>query len=101
MDVEVIKAEVARRYEVSVEQLEGERREKHISQARHIAIYLARELTNGSFPAIGKAFGARDHTTVMHACRKVSELLKTPLFRSEIEELKECLRTSQRASTGR
>jgi len=101
LDMEVIKAEVARRYEVTVEQLEGERREKRISQARHIAIYLARELTNGSFPAIGKAFGARDHTTVMHAYRKVTELLKTPLFRSEIDELKECLRAKQHASTGK
>lgn len=102
LDIEFIKSEVARRYEVSVEQLEGEKREKRISQARHIAIYLARELTNGSFPAIGKAFGARDHTTVMHAHRKVTELLKTPLFRSEIEELTECLRTHpQQVSKGR
>jgi chromosomal replication initiator protein len=97
VDIAAIKAEVARRYEVTVEQLEGERREKRISQARHIAIYLARELTNGSFPTIGRAFGARDHTTVMHAYRKVSDLLKTPLFRNEIEELTESLRAGSPA----
>jgi len=95
LDIETIKAEVARRYEVTVEQLEGERREKRISQARHIAIYLARELTNSSFPTIGRAFGDRDHTTVMHSYRKVKELMQTPLFRSEIEELKEALKNRE------
>lgn len=95
LDIETIKAEVAHRYEVTVEQLEGERREKRISQARHIAIYLARELTNSSFPTIGRAFGDRDHTTVMHSYRKVKELMKTPLFRSEIEELKEALKNRE------
>lgn len=97
LDIEMIKAEVARRYEVTVEELEGSRRDRRISQARHIAIYLARELTNSSFPTIGRAFGHRDHTTVMHAYRKVNELLRIPLFRSEIEELKESLRAGQRS----
>lgn len=101
LNIDMIKAEVARRYDVTVEQLEGDRREKRISQARHIAIYLARELTNSSFPAIGRAFGHRDHTTVMHAVRKVNEMLKTPLFYSEIEGLKESLSTCPSANHGR
>lgn len=88
LDVERIKAEVARRYGVSVHQLEGKGREKRISQARHIAMYLARELTASSFPTIGASFGRRDHTTVMHACRKVKALAETPIFQSEIEDLK-------------
>ncbi len=102
LDIETIKAEVARRYEVTVEQLEGERRDKRIAQARHVAIYLSRELTNSSFPTIGRAFGQRDHTTVMHAYRKVMELLKeAPLFRSEIEELKESLQARGPSSRAR
>ncbi len=92
LDIETIKQEVARRYEVTVGDLEGSSRERRIAQARHVAIYLARELTHSSFPAIGQAFGRRDHSTVMHAYRKVKELLKAPLFCSEIEELKEALR---------
>ena len=91
LDIEVIKAEVTRRYEVSVPDLESASRERRISQARQIAIYLARELTNSSFPAIGQAFGRRDHSTVMHSYRKVRDLMQSPLFRSEIEDLKEAL----------
>ena len=97
LDIETIKQEVARRYEISVGDLEGSSRERRVAQARHIAIYLARELTNSSFPAIGQAFGRRDHSTVMHAYRKVKELLKAPLFCSEIEELKEALRARAEA----
>ncbi len=101
LDIETIKQEVARRYETTVQELEGNSRARRVAQARHIAIYLARELTNSSFPTIGRAFGHRDHTTVMHAYRKVCDLLKVPLFRSEIEDLMEALRTqahSQRLS---
>lgn len=92
LDIDAIKAEVARRYGVTVDEIEGDRRTKRISQARHIAIYLARELTDSSYPAIGRAFGRRDHTTVMHACRKVSNMTQTPLFTGEIETLKRALR---------
>ena len=91
LDIETIKAEVAERYGVTVAEIDGTTRAKRISQARHIAIYLARELTDSSFPTIGRAFGRRDHTTVMHACRKVNEMMNTPLFTSEIESLKERL----------
>ncbi len=91
LDMETIKSEVADRYGVSVEEIEGSKRAKRISQARHIAIFLARELTDSSFPTIGRAFGRRDHTTVMHACRKVTDMMNTPLFRSEIESLKQSL----------
>lgn len=91
LDIEQIKAEVARRYEVSVEDLEGDSRAKPVSQARHVAIYLARELTRSSFPAIGRAFGNRNHSTIMHSYRKAKALLQTPLFRHELDELKGAL----------
>lgn len=98
LDINAIKEEVARQYEISVTQLEGESREKQVSQARHIAIYLARELTQSSFPALGKAFGSRDHTTIMHAYQKIKELIQIPLFRNEIDELKERLLSRFNAS---
>ena len=91
LDIATIKSEVAERYGVTVDEIEGTKRAKRISQARHIAIYLARELTDSSFPAIGRAFGRRDHTTVMHAYRKVTDMLNTPLFTNEIESLKKTL----------
>ena len=61
---------------------------------RHIAIYLARELTRSSFPAIGKAFGDRDHSTAMHSYMRIKSLLgDTPLLYSEIREIEDNLRS--------
>ncbi|HIC96325.1 TPA: chromosomal replication initiator protein DnaA, partial [Candidatus Bipolaricaulota bacterium] len=95
--IAAIKAEIASQYQVSVSDLEGENREKRVAQARQIAIYLARELTRSSFPQIGKEFGGRDHSTVIHAYRRVKELEGIPLFRSELEGLKTALISRLRA----
>ena len=87
-----IKEEVASRYNLKHHDLEGSSRKKEISQARHIAIYLAREMTNQSFPAIGKQFGNRDHTTIMHSYLKIKGLVEeTPLLHAEIKEIQESL----------
>ncbi len=87
-----IKEEVASRYNLKHHDLEGSSRKKEISQARHIAIYLAREMTNQSFPAIGKQFGNRDHTTIMHSYLKIKGLVEeTPLLHAEIKEIQEGL----------
>ncbi len=92
LTVEVIKQEVAERYGLTVEELEGPSRRKDIAHARQVAIYLARELTSSSFPALGAAFGGRDHSTIMHAYQKLQEEMEmTPLLRSEIQSLKEDL----------
>ncbi len=92
LTVEVIKQEVAQRYGLTVEELEGPSRRKDIAHARQVAIYLARELTSSSFPALGAAFGGRDHSTIMHAYQKLQEEMETtPLLRSEIQSLKEDL----------
>lgn len=89
LTIQAIKEEVAAYYRVPLEELDGPSRKKEVAFARQIAIYLARELTDSSFPALGRAFGGRDHTTAMHAYQKVQELLKeTPLLRAEIDELK-------------
>ena len=92
LNIDHIKEEVATRYHLKRHDLEGSSRKKEISQARHIAIYLARELTPHSFPAIGKAFGNRDHTTIMHSYLKIKDLLEeTPLLHAELKEIQEGL----------
>jgi chromosomal replication initiator protein len=92
LSIAAIKDEVASRYHLKLHDLEGTSRRKEITQARHIAIYLARELTSHSFPAIGKQFGNRDHTTIIHAYLKVKALIEeAPLMHSEVKEIQESL----------
>ena len=87
-----IKDEVASHYNVKRPDLEGSSRKKEISQARHIAIFLSRTMTDNSFPAIGREFGNRDHTTIMHSYTKVKEQLEEmPLLQAELTELQESL----------
>lgn len=83
-----IKSEVAKHYRVTVAEIEGESRIKSIAQARRMAIYLAREHTNSSFPVLGQAFGDRNHSTIMHSYKKAKALVQTPLFRHELDEIK-------------
>ncbi|NIA10101.1 MAG: chromosomal replication initiator protein DnaA [Nitrospiraceae bacterium] len=93
LTAEHIKDEVAARYHLKRRDIEGTSRKKEISQARHIAIYLTRELTNQSFPAIGRQFGNRDHTTIMHSYMKIKSLIEEmPLLHAEIKEIEESLR---------
>lgn len=73
--IEKIQAEVAAFYGLSVKDLKGSKRVQHIVHARQVAMYLSRELTDNSLPKIGKEFGNRDHTTVMHAYNKIDKLL--------------------------
>ena len=69
-------AATAQYVRLSVDDLYGSSRSHSIATARQIAMYLTRERTNLSLPKIGQLFGNRDHTTVMYACRKVSDLMK-------------------------
>ncbi len=89
LTVEAIKAEVAAAYRIPVNEIESPSRKKELVHARQIAIYLSRELTETSFPSLGRSFGGRDHTTIMHSYQKMQELLRQiPLLRSEIESLR-------------
>jgi chromosomal replication initiator protein len=72
--IENIQKTVAEYYKIRVADLLSKRRNRSIARPRQIAMALAKELTNHSLPEIGDAFGGRDHTTVMHACKKVIEL---------------------------
>ena len=68
---------VADRFGLTVEQLVSSSRAAKVNWPRQLAIQLARDLTGASLPAIGREFGGRNHATVLHACKRVSERLKT------------------------
>jgi len=77
VSIENIQKTVAEYYKIKLADLLSKRRTRFVARARQTAMALAKELTNHSLPEIGDAFGGRDHTTVLHACRKVKELMQT------------------------
>ena len=81
--IENIQRTVAEYYKIKVADLLSKRRNRSVARPRQTAMALAKELTNHSLPEIGDAFGGRDHTTVLHACRMISELRQTD---ADIEE---------------
>ena len=81
--VENIQKTVADYYKMKVADMYSKRRPANIAMPRQVAMYLAKELTQKSLPEIGDAFGGRDHTTVLHACRKIESL------KEETHEIKE------------
>jgi chromosomal replication initiator protein len=72
LSISVIQSEVCRYYGVTLDEMNGDKRTRRIVRPRQVAMYLSRELTDSSLPAIGRAFGGRDHTTVMYAVQKVA-----------------------------
>jgi chromosomal replication initiator protein len=76
VSIERIQELVCERFSVSLEELTGDRRSQNIVYPRQVAMYLSRELTDSSLPKIGKEFGGRDHTTVIHATSKIARLIR-------------------------
>ena len=72
--IENIQRTVADYYKIRVSDMHSKRRSRSVARPRQVAMALAKELTNHSLPEIGESFGGRDHTTVLHACRKIEEL---------------------------
>ena len=72
--IENIQKTVAEYYKIRSSDLLSNRRSRSITRPRQLAMALSKELTNHSLPEIGEAFGGRDHTTVLHGCRKIAEL---------------------------
>lgn len=89
--IENIQKTVAEYYKVKVADLLSKRRSRSIARPRQMAMALAKELTNHSLPEIGDHFGGRDHTTVIHACRKIKELIQTET--DFAEDFKNLMRT--------
>ena len=75
--IENIQKTVAEYYKIRIADLLSKRRSRSIARPRQVAMALAKELTNHSLPEIGDAFGGRDHTTVLHGCKRVKELRET------------------------
>lgn len=88
MSIENIQKVVVEYFRIPHKELIGPKRTRIYARPRQIAMGLARELTNDSFPDIGEAFGGRDHSTVMHACEKVRELCQSdPAFNEDYQNL--------------
>lgn len=77
ISIQTIQREVCRYFQIPHSELIGSKRSQQIVYPRQIAMYLARELTDMSLPKIGEEFGGRDHTTVMHATKKIQELMSS------------------------
>jgi chromosomal replication initiator protein len=74
--IERIQELVSDRFGLSLDELCSDRRSQNIVYPRQVAMYLSRELTDSSLPKIGKQFGGRDHTTVIHATSKISRMIR-------------------------
>lgn len=91
--IEKIQTEVGKFYNVSVNEMKGSRRVQNIVLARQVAMYLAREMTDNSLPRIGREFGGKDHTTVMHAYEKIKGMIEIEdNLRLEIQTIKKKLK---------
>jgi chromosomal replication initiator protein len=90
-----IQTAVASYYEISVEDLVSASRAARVAWPRQVAIHLARELTDASLQDIGAVFGGRNHATVLHACKRVSERVNNaPESSTELRELAQQLRSA-------
>ncbi|MBR0027006.1 MAG: chromosomal replication initiator protein DnaA [Clostridia bacterium] len=88
LTAEGIMAFIAEQYNITVDDITSKKRNREIALPRQIAMYMCREMIGLSTTAIGRSFGNRDHTTVMHGCDKVSDTIKTDFsFKRRIEEL--------------
>ena len=91
VSIDNIQRTVAEYYKIKIADLLSKRRSRSVARPRQVAMALSKELTNHSLPEIGDAFGGRDHTTVLHACRKIAELRESD---ADIrEDYKNLLRT--------
>jgi len=92
--IEEIQKKVADHYNIRITDMHSPRRSRSVARPRQVAMYLAKSITSRSLPEIGRKFGGRDHTTVMHAVRKIEEL-KTidSMFNDDVELLKRMLET--------
>ncbi|WP_293266953.1 chromosomal replication initiator protein DnaA [Neptunomonas sp.] len=88
VSIDNIQRVVAEYYKIKISDLLSKRRSRSVARPRQVAMSLSKELTNHSLPEIGNAFGGRDHTTVLHACRKIKELRESdPDIREDYQNL--------------
>ena len=90
ISIERIQKSVAEHFRISLSELRAKKRNKNIVLPRQVAMYLSRKLTNMSLPEIGNAFGGKDHTTVIHSCKKIESQINdqnNPGLRNTVQEL--------------
>jgi chromosomal replication initiator protein len=87
--IDEIQRRVAEHYGIRLSDMTSARRARAVARPRQVAMYLAKQLTPRSLPEIGKKFGGRDHTTVMHAVRRIEELKSAdPVMADDVELLR-------------
>jgi chromosomal replication initiator protein len=92
--IEEIQRKVAEHYNIRLTDMSSARRARNVARPRQVAMYLAKQLTSRSLPEIGRRFGNRDHTTVMHAVARVAELMQQDAaFAEDVELLRRMLET--------
>jgi chromosomal replication initiator protein len=92
--IEEIQRKVAEHYNIRLTDMSSARRSRQVARPRQVAMYLAKQLTSRSLPEIGRRFGNRDHTTVLHAVSRVAELMATDAaFAEDVELLRRMLET--------
>ncbi|HEX3429411.1 MAG TPA: chromosomal replication initiator protein DnaA [Rhizomicrobium sp.] len=90
--IEDIQKKIADFYKLDPRDFQSQQRSRRVARPRQVAMFLAREITARSLPEIGRRFGGRDHTTVLHACRRIAALCtEDPSFKEEIDFLKRIL----------
>jgi len=90
--IDEIQKKVAEHFNIKLGEMMSDRRARIVARPRQVAMYLAKQLTTRSLPQIGRKFGGRDHTTVMHAVRKIEELMRTdPSLAEDVELLRRML----------
>ncbi|MDB5368605.1 MAG: dnaA [Roseomonas sp.] len=92
--IEEIQRKVAEHYNIRLTDMSSARRARNVARPRQVAMYLAKQLTSRSLPEIGRRFGNRDHTTVMHAVSRIAELMQADVsFAEDVELLRRMLET--------
>lgn len=91
ISISSIQKAVCEYFSISMNELNGKRRDQKVVKPRQVAMYLCKELTGASYPEIGLEFGGRDHTTVMHSCRKIDANIEDPYFRTSLENIRNML----------
>jgi chromosomal replication initiator protein len=90
--IEDIQRKTAEFYKLDVKDFHSPQRARRVARPRQVAMYLSRKLTTRSLPEIGRRFGGRDHTTVLHACRRIEALIvEDAMFRQEVDFLSQML----------
>ncbi len=92
ISIEDIQRKIADFYKLDLREFQSAQRSRRVARPRQVAMFLARAITERSLPEIGRRFGGRDHTTVLHACRRIAALCEEdPTFAQEVEFLKRVL----------